>query len=283
MAETYAFVLMFFLAVVVLLSFLVPVLVLMLPLLVTALSLVFLGVVAFGLMMNMYRGPVMDAEGRPMVIKNKDIRRYLETSAMKGDMSKHPNYAKFPLKGVHMFTNLGGYALVDFSQLENWDEDENTFEINMTKACLYQSGWSCTQGSMLCPFFWTAFIPGGPIMRVFRAIGYWNKFYLPSKDALKEGKKVQVAARCLGLSYAFNFEGKLGFTQYFTEHDGGKMYDRDTFWLYPHFEFHEYKLWQVVDKAGKIDEDGFKMLMDKIGDQDLYYGHEAAAPKVKLS
>ncbi|CAE8608175.1 unnamed protein product [Polarella glacialis] len=152
----------------------------------------------------------------------------------------------------------------------------------MTKACLFQSGFSRTQGAMLCPFFWTAFVPGGPIMRTFRAIGYKNKFLLPSKDALKEGKRCQVEAKMCGLSYEFNFEGRLGFSQYFTERDGGKVYDRDTFWT-KLFEFHEYKLFQVVDKYGKIDEEGYKMLLEKVGDQDLYYGFEGQAPRTKVA
>jgi len=269
----------------------VPVLITMLPFLCVILGLLVVGVTAFYVLTRLYSGPIISDSGKPMVIKNADIRSYLENSAGKGDMTKHPNYKNFPIKGVYMFTNLGPIALADFSNMENWDEKKHTYEIDMLKCCTFQSGRPQTFGGLVGPMMFTAFVFGANMMRVFRTVKYWNQFQSPTKTALKEGLRIPVVASMNGDAYSKDPEGKMGFTQWFTEREGGRFYDRHTMWSLfkvfdlckvnhcDWFQFHHYQLYRIVDENGQIDEQHFKMFMEKLGGQDMYYGHEALAPK----
>ena len=74
-----------------------------------------------------------------MVLKNKDVRKWLETRSLMGPMPKHPQYDKMPMKGVYMFDRLGTASLVDFSYLEKWDLNTGEFELDMRNV-FFQTG-----------------------------------------------------------------------------------------------------------------------------------------------
>ncbi|CAE8613001.1 unnamed protein product [Polarella glacialis] len=222
--------------------------------------------------------PFIDALGKPMIIKNADVRTYLAKHALKGPLSKHPEFKDFPLKGVYMFTNLGSVGWADFSHLQNWDSSAGTFDWAMT-SLVVQSGLARAYAALMAiPTIAMALMPGGFTLRLFRALNYSNRFEWPS-GGMRDGERAKVTASMAGGSYEFDFEGKMGFTQWFIQRDGGRMYERDTTWLGDYMQFHDYKLLRLVDESGTIDEEHFRMFMKKIGGQDLYYLDPLLFPK----
>jgi len=207
--------------------------------------------------------PFTDALGKPMIIKNADVRTYL---------------AKHALKGVYMFTNLGPAGWADFSHLQTWDSSAGTFDIAMT-SLVVQSGLARAYAALMqFPMIVMALLPGGCTLRLCRALNYSNRFEWPS-GGMRDGERAKVTASMAGSSYESDFEGKMGFTQWFIQRDGGRMYERDTTWLGDYMQFHDYKLLRLVDESGTIDEEHFRMFMKKIGGQDLYYLDPLLSPE----
>ncbi|CAE8626613.1 unnamed protein product, partial [Polarella glacialis] len=165
-----------------------------------------------------------------------------------------------------MFTNLGPAGWADFSHLQTWDSSAGTFDIAMT-SLVVQSGLARAYAALMqFPMIVMALLPGGCTLRLCRALNYCNRFEWPS-GGMRDGERAKVTASMAGSSYESDFEGKMGFTQWFIQRDGGRMYERDTTWLGDYMQFHDYKLLRLVDESGTIDEEHFRMFMKKKGDQ----------------
>lgn len=216
--------------------------------------------------------PLIGPDGKPFVIKNSEVRSYLQEHTLKGGMARHPRYSEFPVKGVYMFQYLGPASLIDFSHLSDWDEEENTFELDMSW-CMAQSGIPWRQAGLIGPF-----VPGALLGKAIPITSYKNKWYCPRRP-MQDGQNCSIVASFFGGSYETDIEGKLGLTQWFIKRAGGKLWVRDTTFWQKLVLFHHYNLHRVVDENGSIDETNFELLMEKLGGQDLYYFRPELAPK----
>jgi len=216
------------------------------------------GAAAVRLHRNFRRGQQNEAcADKDGVVRNADVRRFLQSCTLNGPMANHTNYAKFPVKGVYMFQGLGPAALEDFSHARDWDEQANTFELDM-RHTIMQSGVDTKYGGI------GPYVPGLWMSKIFWSsfMNYKNLFRCP-KGPLLDEQRCEIDSSVLGANYTRDQTG----TQYFIKHESGRVFERQTTMF--ESEFHNYKLRRVVDESGQIDEENFEMLMEKLDGQDL--------------
>lgn len=217
--------------------------------------------------------PRTTAEGKPLVVKNEDVRRWLETRSGKGPMVKHPQYKSFPIKGVYMFHRLGTAALVDFSYLENWNVEAGQFDLNMSY-CFFQTGMPPLEYG-----YWGYYVPGAIMTRVLPAIGNRNRFTCPK--VLKDGDSCVLTDSIFGRPFEEDLIRKVGMRWFMVKEDGGRKYVRPNYFAPPWHDsndvaywksrtpFHSYDLLRVVDEDGNIDEENYQHLIRKLDGSDL--------------
>merc|ERR550525_1743729 len=191
-----------------------------------------------------------------ILIKNGDVRNFLESRTLNGPMASHPNYSDFPVKGVYMFKGLGPAALEDFSYATNWDQVAHMFEFDMSHT-LVLSGMPTVKYAGMGPF-----ISGSVLAQVFKFLNYRSLFRCP-ESPMRDEQSCVIDAGMLSLDY---HRDPLG-DQYFIKHDGGRVYERKS--TLRESEFHTYWMYRLVDEFGQIDEDHFKLFAEMLDGQDL--------------
>lgn len=201
----------------------------------------------------------LHGQGEAITVKNADVRGFLEKQTLKGPIVNHPNYAEFPVKGVYMYKDLGPAAVEDFSFAYDWDQKNNSFWLSMEHAMM-QSGIPDKHAGM------GPYLPGTWMGSLFNFVDYKVFFRCPPNPIL-DGQHCEVDGQMLGMILGDTDESNY---QYFIKHDGGRSYERRSNTAGA-FE-HTYWLHRLVDETGKIDEENYKMLMEKLGGQDLISG-----------
>ncbi|CAE8672843.1 unnamed protein product [Polarella glacialis] len=216
-----------------------------------------------------------DETGKPMQLRvaNKDIRTYLSTKVGMGELVNHPDYKHAPLKGVYMFYGNGPDVLIDFSRLTNWDTKTNSLDFDMTLV-------SAQMGLPAIKFAnWGPYTNGGVTARLITWWKYHTRFFCPGE--FKDGDTCTLTASFFGSTLKTLEEAdKSGFQWKMICVDGGRKLVRNT-WLTPPWvvqdekyqkenpPLHTYSLLRVVDMDGKIDEEHFNLLMERMDGQEL--------------
>jgi len=217
------------------------------------------------------------SSGEPMLVKNKDIRQFLSRG------SGRTVDSRMPVKGVYMFDQMGPLSLIDFSLTEGFDANSGTFDFNMTKA-MVQTGVPSAKYGGIGPY-----LPGGWLAKGFAKLEYNVRFFCPPQ--LADGDHCILAEDVMGAGFPTKEESmKKPMVWHMIQQEGGRKFVRDS-WLAPpwstndetyrktHAKFHVYNLLRLVDADGNIDEEHFKLFMEKQDGQDLTCSNEDALGK----
>lgn len=210
---------------------------------------------------------VPQADGKPLVVPNKDIRAFLEKAGLKGGMDDKSS----PLRGLYMFHLMGPVGWIDFSYA-SWDSAIQAAEIDM-RTITVQSGVPTPEFGGIGPF-----VPGGYMVPLVNQIKYKVRFYCPKQ--MKDGDYCNVVESLFGKPMPAKEDPPGPMLWHMTQFDGGRKYVRDT-WLVPpwatpdkdyvetHGKAHKYELLVLMHPNRTIDEDNFQQFMKKLDGQDL--------------
>ena len=212
-------------------------------------------------------------DGKPLVIPNKEIRRFLETYGMKGPMATRPESEQPSLRGVYMFDQMGPAGWIDFSYLTKWDPSTGAMDTNIYDITA-QSGVPAPRFGGIGPF-----MPGGYLIAGAEKMQSTMRFYCPVH--VRDGDRCLIVGSSSGNPFPDRDEaGRTHFRMMLKQVDGGRKYTRDT-WIVPpwavaddayaesHETFHTYNLLRLMHANRSIDEEHFSLFMEKFDGQDL--------------
>merc|ERR1712196_620070 len=108
-----------------------------------------------------------------MVVKNKDVRSWLEKRAK---TPQPADLAKMPVQGLYMFDQMGPAAVIDFALSHHFDAKEYSFDHSLADFVASQSGVPATKYGGLGPY-----LPGGWMAKGMSKAKYTARFYCPEK------------------------------------------------------------------------------------------------------
>lgn len=216
-----------------------------------------------------------------LIIRNKDITKYLQKKAESFKTASTGEKCQFPLQGLYMFDGMGAAGWFDFGMVTNCAA--GSADSDLTKDAALQMGVPSAEYGGIGPY-----LPGSLMGSGFKRLQYKVRWFCSdSTKKLEDGEYCVLTESLLGHPFpskedVVSFSGKGAMTWIIVSSEGGRKYTRKSWLNYPwanmseeyiktHSTFHEYNLLRLIDSEGNIDQEHLQRFMAKQDGQDLFF------------